>query len=276
MRQEPDNWVIYTLHDPRDPAVVRYVGYTIDPSNRVKTHIQTARNGRDKSLCGDWKRSLLAASVVPVFVEIQKGHGPGWQRTERSWISYFRGKHGDRLTNQAAGGGGVLGLRWQLSAETRARQGAAAKRRGSMTPAIISAGNAARRGQSISAEHKNKIRAANTGRKKSPEVIEKTAAFWRGRKHKEESREKMRAVHAALRGGPVKEKARSPEERARTSAALKRYYENRGGGRQLSSSAKEKISAALKLYRSKKTQTIKVDGQEIEAKLSMTESKQTI
>lgn len=248
-------WFIYTLHDPREPDVVRYVGWTIDPKKRLASHIRAARNLRDKTHCGEWKHSLLEVGVEPVLVVIGRGSGVGWEEAERRWIRYYRDVSEAELTNISAGGGGALGCRWTLSGEVRAARREAGILRGfseyARTRAVENAES--RRGVPLTPEHRAKISAAHQGKKKPPEVVEKTASFWRGRSHSESTKAKLRASHEGLDPlrRPAAKKPASPERKAKISAALKTHYA-RNGPRKTSDETRAKISAALKAYRARK------------------------
>jgi hypothetical protein len=103
-------WVIYTLHDPREPAEVRYVGVTHQkPGKRRKHHIGEARRGSNRTHSARWIRKLLQDRVKPVLTVIEEGAGDGWGQVETKWIERYRSL-GARLTNITSGGeGGFTG-----------------------------------------------------------------------------------------------------------------------------------------------------------------------
>jgi len=113
------SWVIYTLHDPREPHEVRYVGKTHQkPCDRWRRHLQVAKSGCDKTHCGYWKRFLLSSGVEPVFTVVETGTDNGWNDAEVRWVAHYRGM-GDRLTNHTDGGGGIIGMSHTSIAKAR-------------------------------------------------------------------------------------------------------------------------------------------------------------
>ena len=253
---DDQSWSIYTLHDPRDPVVIRYVGFTVDVEKRKHTHIIKAINGRDKTLCGLWKKSLLVVGVEPSLTVIETGKGPSWEEAERRWIKHFREVFGDLLLNMASGGCGPTGARWTLKEDTKLKMGIASKLRGFSELARKRARESLI-GKPITDEHRKKLSEAHTGLKRTPESIEKTAAFWRGHNHSEETKEKMRKVHQKIKrlDKPVdKQECRTEASRLKTSEALKNYYA-KNGTRKLSQEARRKISESIKKYRNPETPT---------------------
>lgn len=156
-------WHVYTLHDPREPGVIRYVGWTIDPKKRLYKHISDAKLGRDQTYCGNWKRSLLRDGVRPILTVIETGKGDGWKEAEVRWVAHFQGR---RLTNLTEGGEGTLGYKhrrkWHHTPEQKAKIGAA------------------HRGRKHSSEAKANMREAHLGKKHTPEQTAKIAAANKG------------------------------------------------------------------------------------------------
>lgn len=240
-------WYIYTLHDPREPGVVRYVGWTCDLKKRFKGHLVLAKNGRDKTYCGNWKRSLLRDGILPVMQVIESGVGPGWDEAEKKWIAHFRSVHGAKLTNLANGGGGVLGHRWVLSEETKKKLGDLRKGRRHTEESKLRQ-SLIKRGKKATPETKAKMSLARTGKKRSPEFCAKITEINLKRRHSEETKAKLREVHQNL-ARPVRTvPRRSAESRARTSAALKAHYAEHGT-RKHSEESKAKTSSKIKAYR---------------------------
>ena len=253
---EPREWEIYTLSDPRD-GVVWYVGATYQRKTRFLSHLREARSGRGSRKC-NWLRTLLALNLEPTFTVIESGQGD-WQAAERRWIAHYRDQN-HFLTNGTDGGEGPpVGFKMPpIKPETRAKMAAA--QRGKKHPR--------------STEYRRKLSERQKGKPKKPEAIEKMAAFfrgrkqppelvakraaslkatralrpltdeqraamakvWIGRKHKEESKAKMSAAKRGTKLGPrpeeVKAKIRatqtgtkrgpaSAESKAKRSAALK-------------------------------------------------------
>lgn len=239
-------WYIYTLHDPRKPELVRYVGWTRNTHTRLQGHIRLAKNGRDKTYCGKWKRTLLRAGLRPLLTVIETGSGDDWAEAEIRWIAHYRALVGAKLTNLANGGGGPAGHHWKLSEETKARMSIASRRRG-FTEEAREKARTSKLGVPLTLEHRAKLSAVRVGKKRAPESVAKTAEWWRGRNHTEVTKAKFRAMHAEL-GATQKLPEQSLEMRSKISSSLKTYYAERGT-RKLSDETKGKISVALKAYR---------------------------
>jgi len=255
---KPDSlkpWAIYKLTDPREPDVVRYIGKThlADPRRRLRKHLTEAVSGRDKTYCGNWKRSLLDAGVEPCLTIIELGEGEGWADAEMYWITHYQNDARSRLTNLTKGGVGIVG--YQHSPETREKIAGALlghvvsvttreKLRHANTGRIaprdqVERSSAARRGKKRSASAIEKTAAAKRGTKHTPEAIEKMRASKLGQKHTEEAKAKISAAN--------KGKILSPESRAKIAAAAI--------GRILSDETKAKMNAA-KRGRKQTTETI--------------------
>jgi hypothetical protein len=189
-------WSIYVLYDPREPDVVRYVGWTENVEKRKRSHVTRARNGRDKTRCGNWKRSLLRDGLEPGFRVVETGSGGDWEEAERRWIAFYRATDAGKLTNLAEGGGGSKGCTWKLTSETKERQRAAALGR-TMSEASRLKSSVAKKGKKQSPEHVAKRAAALRGKKRSPEAAARSAAGHVGLKHTEEAKIKIGAATRA-------------------------------------------------------------------------------
>ena len=154
-------WFIYVLVDPRVTSgracdEVRYVGITVDPKGRLKSHIQDARDGVVRhNQC--WIRGILSEGVEPLMRIVDQGVGDSWSDTERFWVRFYREEVGAKLTNMTDGGDGILGC----SDETRARIGSSSRAR--MTPEQARRIRAMRK-SGHSEETKKKIGASNVGK----------------------------------------------------------------------------------------------------------------
>lgn len=119
-------WAVYTLHDPRVPELIRYVGKTHQtPRLRLKRHRTEARGTKNRTHCTRWVRTLLAAGIDPVMTVVETGHGDEWAEVEKKWIADLRAC-GMPLTNLTDGGEGTVG--WQPSEEDRRRRGVVMQR----------------------------------------------------------------------------------------------------------------------------------------------------
>lgn len=236
-------WYIYVLYDPREPEVIRYVGWTTNPKRRLVAHIREAKV--NKTYCQRWKQSLLKVGVVPEMKVMESGFGSTYKDAEVRWISYYRDL-GSKLTNLTDGGDGTKGR--TNSPEHRARI------------------SAYRRGRRASSETRLAQSLAHLGKPLEPERVAKIAAANRGRKQSKEERNKRRgkkmppegvAKSAASRRG----QKRSPEFSSKMSAALKGRrlstqhilnMEISRRGRRHSTQTKDSISESIRKWHAKR------------------------
>lgn len=97
---------IYALHCPI-AKTVRYIGKSVNPTERFEQHIYFAKTGRTKHHTGRWLRKVLSAGLMPtleVFYEVKEDED--WREAERFWIAEAE-SFGWKLTNTTAGGDGV-------------------------------------------------------------------------------------------------------------------------------------------------------------------------
>lgn len=113
---------IYTLSDPRSQQI-RYVGKTDNPKRRLRSHMSNSGSTH----VARWIQSLKKEGLKPTMKILETIYDPQelyWQQCERLWIKVL-GEIGCSLTNLDSGGNSGK----KASAETRAKQSAAAKRR---------------------------------------------------------------------------------------------------------------------------------------------------
>lgn len=100
---------IYGLSDP-DSGDVRYIGKTeMRLSQRLSTHIRSAKVGRDSSPKGEWIKGLLDSDKRPVPILIWEGESPDWQEKEREVIASWRDSGADLLNVTDGGNGSYSG-----------------------------------------------------------------------------------------------------------------------------------------------------------------------
>jgi len=110
---------IYGLTDPRT-GCIRYVGKTVNISQRVKRHIYKAKKG-EMGHKANWIRSMLRENLYPVALTLEICPEERWEQAEKIWIASLR-RSGYPLTNAAYGGEGSCGRKGQRnSPEHRAR-----------------------------------------------------------------------------------------------------------------------------------------------------------
>lgn len=210
-------WFVYTLQDPRELGVVRYVGWTVDVSRRLRLHC--IDDSRDQTNCGRWKRKLLKDGVLPVIFVVETGNGDGCKEAEKKWISFYRNQVGDRLTNVNSGGSGHIG-------------------------------------HVVSAEVREKLRRSRLGKRASPETIRKLRGQKRCEAAREKMRKAHLGVplskeHAAAVAAAHRGLRRTEASKEKTRISLKKHYEQYGT-RKLSKATKNKIRAALKRFHANK------------------------
>jgi len=92
---------IYTLSNPITNEI-RYVGKSIKPNERVRKHINEAKNSKTNNHRINWIKSLLAKDLKPKMEIIDTIDGD-WEWLEEYWISQFR-TWGFNLVNGTNGG----------------------------------------------------------------------------------------------------------------------------------------------------------------------------
>lgn len=92
---------IYILLDPRT-NIVKYVGKTTNPKDRLRCHIKDAKLKRRNNLSCNWIKSLLKLNLEPKFEIIDEIEGE-WEWLEQYWIAQFKA-WGFTLKNLTGGG----------------------------------------------------------------------------------------------------------------------------------------------------------------------------
>ncbi len=92
---------IYTLSHPITHEV-KYVGKSIDPKERLRTHIKDARKNYRNNLSCNWVKSLLKKGLEPVMDIIDDIEGD-WEWLEIYWVAQFKA-WGFELKNTTEGG----------------------------------------------------------------------------------------------------------------------------------------------------------------------------
>ena len=188
MNRATRSW-IYTLTDPQTDEI-RYVGHSINPTQRLKAHVAEAR--RNKSTRKNrWLRELAIRELNPILLFLESVPMVDIGKRERYWIERLREE--TRLTNDTDGGDGVMkdGVSWC-------------------------------KGRPKTPEHRQKLAAVDKSYMKGNNWG-KPGPYFKGRRHSEETRKKMSETHKKI--GSVKRLPRyrdlPQETRLRMSAALK-------------------------------------------------------
>lgn len=221
MVEEKVYWIYY-LRDPRDNAV-RYIGYTCEPSKRLRGHVNRATSG-DTTHKSRWLQLLLRQGLEPQMDLIECCTEAEVQSKEVEHIALGR-KLGWRLTNATDGGEGILNASLEtrakisrsrigkpLSPETRAKMSSSRTGvpRGPCKPETRDKIRLAL--SNPSNEFRERQRIAQTGRPVAQSTRDKLSLAGR-RKHSEESVRK--------RSDKNRGQIRTPEQRARMSEAAK-------------------------------------------------------
>lgn len=209
-------YFIYVLSDPRDRKP-RYVGYTIDPRNRLRDHLY--RNSKHNPHKRHWIKKLAREGVKPLMEIVESGCGP-WQDAEQAWILGFR-QAGCNLLNATSGGEGSIG--WHHSEETKIRlrelslgnrnmvgkkltpewkENLRRSHLGKLSDEQRKKLSLKFKGKPISEEHRRKIKLASQGRKWEPERRRKIIAALKGRKFSEEMKHKLSLAHMGYQYTP--------------------------------------------------------------------------
>lgn len=184
--KKPRPTYLYALRDPVT-RVVRYVGITRDPAQRLGAHLNRFALKRP-SHKNHWLRGLVARGMAPLLTILAETDEHAAPALEIATIAAYRAA-GYNLTNVTMGGEGVRGL--VHSAQTRAK--ITAKQMGKPrpgnkgSPAAIAASVAARKGKPLSAEHRAKISVGvgtpkgMLGKHHTPEWCARQSERFRGR-----------------------------------------------------------------------------------------------
>lgn len=92
---------IYTLSPKSNPSDIRYVGKTIDPAGRIRTHRYKAKDGN--LYVNRWIRKLWQYQDDFYFNIIATITDDSWEEVEKFYIKYYRDLGAD-LTNIEDGG----------------------------------------------------------------------------------------------------------------------------------------------------------------------------
>lgn len=103
-----EKYSIYGLFDPRDGRL-RYVGYSVNPSRRLREHKSISKIKRHRSRNSNWCLCLFNLKMVPIMKIIETCDTPEYgAEREIFWIRYFKKKNCN-LNNHTEGGNGLYG-----------------------------------------------------------------------------------------------------------------------------------------------------------------------
>ncbi len=244
---------VYALCDPVTREI-RYIGKTVvKPRDRLRRHVWDALKGGTDWPVSRWIRKVAQDPELLILEECDRSVVP---RAEQVWIAWGRGV-GLRLLNLTAGGDGAQG--YKLSAETRAKIGAAHRGRKPSAETRQRMSERARRRGPVSEETRRKLAVTSTGRVKSDATRAKLSNSLRLRAQDpvvlaglREQAERMRSLKPAVVFTETRERqSRSltalqadPVYQARKSEGLRRYWAEMTPERRVQIGSK--ISAAKK------------------------------
>jgi len=169
---------IYALIDPRDERV-RYVGQTVNPARRFRSHLADKSVSTPKR---DWLDELLLLGLMPIMEVVEECQKGTVDEKEVYWIAYYRNLNTD-LLNVLDGGS------WQ----------------GTMSDAIRARMSNRHKGCTLTNEHKKKISDSLKGRTHTNERKKKISDARKGQAHTDETKKK---ISDALKGHTFTDEAR--------------------------------------------------------------------
>lgn len=191
---------IYILSDPRT-GIARYVGKTVNPKARLKSHIREPRRSHKNY----WVKSLLRAGFEPVMEIIEEVTEAQWEEAERFYCAFFRSV-GGALLNQDIGGLSAKGM--SASAKATLKKASTGRRHTpetiekmreiklrAVTPELRERMGALWRGKKMPDELVRKRAATQIGAKRSNEFKQGQRLRGLGKKHTPDSKEKNRVAH---------------------------------------------------------------------------------
>lgn len=174
---------IYGLYDPREPAVVRYIGKTEKALvKRLSRHLSEARAGTKNFRC-NWIRKLLSFGVTPEIRLLEECKVEDWQAREKHWIAL----HKLTITNGTMGGDGLSApsdeIRKKISAANKGRfLGKKMPERSSEHRQALSKSLKGRQMPSLSEERKAALSEASRNRIWTDEQRRKVSEATKGKK----------------------------------------------------------------------------------------------
>lgn len=161
---------IYALKDPIS-NIIKYIGRSVNPKNRFKQHIFSARKDGKKDIKSAWIRSILDIGLIPIIEIIDECLVDEAITREMYWIKYYMKEN--KLTNQRD----YVENNYLFSESTRKKMSDSQK------------GNRNRLGKGNSEETRKKLSIAlagrissNKGKTASLETRDKLKAAWQKRK----------------------------------------------------------------------------------------------
>lgn len=107
---DKDKAELYALLDP-DNNTIRYIGYTINPEKRLKSHIYNCTTYRERNChrC-HWISKLKNNNKYPIYKTLFVVDKDKVKNLEIQLISHY--KQFSKLVNNTKGGDGISGFKW--------------------------------------------------------------------------------------------------------------------------------------------------------------------
>jgi hypothetical protein len=114
-------YTVYALVDEREPEIVRYIGFSKDPSNRLKAHLSGVRHSKGHSHKLGWMRKVLSdqARILWRTLTVVDSDTAAAQAEIAAIRDHL--EMGHPLTNGTEGGEGADGWGGVLTPEARAK-----------------------------------------------------------------------------------------------------------------------------------------------------------
>lgn len=96
---------IYALINPLEPNIIRYVGKSDKPRERIKTHIYECKKPKQNTYKNNWIKSLLAKNIKPEMVILKICPLIEYSKWEEHFIKLYKT---DKLTNGDESGRGYI------------------------------------------------------------------------------------------------------------------------------------------------------------------------
>ena len=218
---------VYGLSDPLTFDRIRYIGWALNPADRLGVHIREAINNPDNgNYRWRWIRSVLEENRIPMFQVLEEADSrEEVLLLEIKWIKYYR-ELGHKLTNATDGGEGGI---YPLYDATRQRISEASRRNWTdpdykqrVLEKIAEAWK--------TSETLTKARATHIERWKDPEERKNQSIRLTNHFKKSGSREVASLANRKYREDPVKRSnhkdSYTPEVRSQMSESTKKFYEN--------------------------------------------------
>jgi group I intron endonuclease len=99
---------IYTLNEPENPEIVRYVGQSVNIKRRYRDHLKGNKNRNTHTT--NWIQGLINKNLKPILNIIDECDVLNLDKVEQGYIKLYK-SYGCNLTNHSIGGHSSLGCK---------------------------------------------------------------------------------------------------------------------------------------------------------------------